>query len=350
MQDTSKIPDGIDREKLQQSIKTIQECDNSYVQNWQQKETTRLAALAPYERNQLAAWNCYNPLVLKAVREGELHSVEMLIGTEWRQYAGRPELDISFNLARLYDLNQEFHDFLNKISEQIDSRDPILFSAVIKDFIYGLGDDYVKDFFAGTGIFKDCSYFFVPEYCRSLGDDIKTDQKTLYGFKSLPGLIANGNILNIENFRYKNRLEGTPGNSLKDCFEYWFRKITGDAFIDDYWKYLKGEITIEELDGIIYPDTKKKPELNEDDYTPPVTAAELAGTFGISKSSFSNRKRPLGKLFHKYADEQSTNKPCLPYDELYPPLRDAVRKSKSNKAEDFKLNSVDDLIAAFLPV
>jgi hypothetical protein len=110
------------------------------------KTATTLLPLVGYERNALASWNCYNPLIL-------INENKTKIGiARDKMLHHNTAPDMGIYEALLY-LNKEyFEKILLRIFEALDDNDIPLLCAGLNDFAKSIGKETYQDFWAGVGI------------------------------------------------------------------------------------------------------------------------------------------------------------------------------------------------------
>ena len=86
------------------------------------------------------------------------------------------------------------------------------------------------------------------------------------------------------------------------------------------------------------------PEINDENDTPPLRAAQIYSVLGIDRGCL-NAKKPLGEFFNKYATIQGKTAPRLPWKDFWAIAKATVERSKSEVERELlaDLNSFKEL-------
>jgi hypothetical protein len=115
-----------------------------------------------------------------------------------------------------------------------------------------------------------------------------------------------------------------------------------EEFEQKYWENQLKIAMVEQNE--IQKEHYVKPDTPTDEtHTPPVSATELSEILCVSKATLSNKSRPLGKFFKSECEKQNTKTPRLRYEDLFNAIREPVRRSRQEGAEDLCINSIDDV-------
>lgn len=87
-----------------------------------------------------------------------------------------------------------------------------------------------------------------------------------------------------------------------------------------------------------------KMKITDDNYTPPLRAAQIYSVLGINRGCL-NAEKPLGKFYKKCATIQGNPSPRLPWGEFWAIAKSAVERSKSEIDREFlaDINSFKEL-------